>query len=116
MLRIRKRMNGQTRLATGEKVKVEFSNKVQRTGAKIELISQFHPFIRFISDYLRKEQEAFYPLVAISLPRTKATNIANTKLARDNIVIKFRALTYVIRASSCKAWEYRKFISSISLK
>ena len=61
------KLNGQTRLATAESIKVEFSNQVQRAGQRVEKISQFHPFIRFISNTLRVQEEAFYPLVAISL-------------------------------------------------
>ncbi len=77
----RKKLYGQTRLATGEEVRCQFINKVRRSTQRIEPISQFHPFIRFISEDLRVRDEAFYPLVAINLPHRYAGGLAKGRYA-----------------------------------
>ncbi|GHF12523.1 hypothetical protein GCM10017044_03100 [Kordiimonas sediminis] len=59
-----RRLQGQTRLATGERVSCLFANKVRDVRSRHENISQFHPLVRFISDELRNRDEAFYPLIA----------------------------------------------------
>ena len=64
------RLNGQSRLARGEVVRCQFRNKIDRITSKTEVISQFHPLIRFISNDLRDRTEVFYPLVAVSVPST----------------------------------------------
>ena len=56
-----------TALATGDKVKCRFVNKVQNLSSTEEFISQFHPLVRFISQDLRGRQETFYQLVAMTL-------------------------------------------------
>jgi hypothetical protein len=53
-----------------------FANKVREPKRKHELISQFHPLIRFVSAQLHQKDEAFYPLVAVKL----ASNLANDYL------------------------------------
>lgn len=65
------RLYGQTRLATGDKVLCRFENKLRLPSTKEETISQFHPMIRFISEDLRARDEAYYPLVAISMGETQ---------------------------------------------
>lgn len=64
------RLHGRSRLAAGETVRCQFRNKIDRMTPKLEIISQFHPLIRFISNDLRERSEAFYPLVAITVPGT----------------------------------------------
>ncbi len=61
----KKKLYGQTRLATGEIVRSLFVNRVRDPRQKVELISQFHPLIRFVSHELQSKDEAFYPLVAV---------------------------------------------------
>jgi len=65
----RRRLYGQTRLPSGEMIRCHFVNKIAKGRPKVEQISQFHPLIRFISQDLQDRNEAFYPLVAVSLPR-----------------------------------------------
>lgn len=65
----RRRLYGQTRLSTGETIRCHFVNKIAKGQPRVEQISQFHPLIRFISQDLQDRNEAFYPLVAVSLPR-----------------------------------------------
>lgn len=59
-----KQLLGLSKLATGETVMCTFSNKVKSPTDKNEVINQFHPFIRFISDELNKSDEKYYPLIA----------------------------------------------------
>lgn len=63
------RLHGQSRLATGDRVRCRFRNKVAQPSQSEEAISQFHPLIRFISEDLRARDEAFYPLVAAAMDR-----------------------------------------------
>jgi SNF2 family DNA or RNA helicase len=63
---------GQTRLATGETLKCIFANKVRDVRGKTEIISQFHPLIRFISHQMTMSDEGFYQLVAVSIDSDKA--------------------------------------------
>ncbi len=62
-----KKLHGQSRLGGGEKIRCEIVNKVRRVGDRIEQISQFHPMVRFISQELSQDMEAFFPLVALRL-------------------------------------------------
>ncbi len=64
------RLQGRSRLAGGETVRCRFRNKIDRITPKLEVISQFHPLIRFISNDLRERSESFYPLVAVTVPGT----------------------------------------------
>ena len=63
------RLHGQSRLASGDNIPCRFANKVRSHRQREEPISQFHPFIRFISAELTEHNEAFYPLVAVRLDR-----------------------------------------------
>jgi len=67
----RNKLHGQSRLGGGEKIRCEILNKVKRFGGRIEQISQFHPLTRFISSELVGDQEAFYPLIALTLREDK---------------------------------------------
>lgn len=60
-----KRQHGQTRLATAQRIKCRFVNKVGRGTARTDHISQFHPLVRFISDELSQRNEAYFPLIAV---------------------------------------------------
>lgn len=71
----KKKLHGQTRLATTELIKCRFSNKVRNINKRTEVISQFHPLIRFISNELRENDEAFYPLVALNIDTQSAAEI-----------------------------------------
>lgn len=64
---IKHKLHGLTRLATGETIRCKFANKVRDPASRDEVISQFHPLIRFVGQELREKNEAFYPLVAIRL-------------------------------------------------
>lgn len=69
------RLRTRTALATGDRVRCRFENKVQSLSRSEELISQFHPFIRFIGRDLQRRNESFYPLVAILLPKERAAGL-----------------------------------------
>ena len=82
-------LQGKSRLAGGESIRCQFLNKIDRITPKLEVISQFHPLIRFISSDLRERSEAFYPLVAVKIP--------------------FRAAPFVlggVYAFVCKRWSF----------
>ena len=64
------RFHGRSRLAGGQAVRCKFRNKIDRKTPRFEIINQFHPLIRFISKDLRKRSEVFYPLVAVTIPKT----------------------------------------------
>ena len=51
-------------LATGDIIECVFANKVRDPRSRLETISQFHPFIRFISEKHKINNEYFYPLIA----------------------------------------------------
>jgi hypothetical protein len=70
------KLYGQTRLATGEPVRCRFANKVRDPNSKDEIISQFHPLIRFVSQELHENDEAFYPLVSIKLSGSDESEIS----------------------------------------
>ena len=61
------KLPGLTMLATGDTVTCRFINKIKGRKDRVEPINQFHPFIRLISSKLSEINEAFYPLVALSL-------------------------------------------------
>ena len=67
------RLHGRSRLAGGESVRCQFRNKIDRMTRNFEIISQFHPLVRFISIDLRERSEAFCPLVAVTVPETAAS-------------------------------------------
>lgn len=64
------KLHGQTHLATGEMISCKFANKVRDPAIRDEMISQFHPLIRFIGQELRDKNESFYPLVAVRLAKS----------------------------------------------
>lgn len=72
----KQRLHGLTRLATGETVRCIFANKVRDLSKRDEIISQFHPLIRFIGKQLREKQEAFHQLVSVKLSKPKEVGIA----------------------------------------
>ena len=80
---------GKSHLPSGERIHCKFLNKIERTTPKREIISQFHPLIRFISGELRKRSEAFYPLVAVRVP-----------------YLETPGLSQGIYAFSCKRWSF----------
>ncbi len=63
-----KRLQGRTRLPTGEQVRCRFSTKVELRTGRVEQISQFHPLVRFVSEELSRGGEAFYPAIAARVP------------------------------------------------
>lgn len=65
----RLRLVGQSRLATGERIRCRFKNKLHPPTRNEEWISQFHPLIRFISEDLRIRDEAYFPLIAATVDR-----------------------------------------------
>ena len=62
------RLHGQSRLPRSESVRCRFLNKIDRITPTLEIISQFHPLIRFIGDDLKERSEAFHSLVAVTVP------------------------------------------------
>ena len=72
----KQKLHGLTRLATGEKVSCEFANKVRSIGNRNEIISQFHPLIRFIAKQLKDQDEKFYPMVSVKLIGSKEIEMA----------------------------------------
>lgn len=64
----RKQLLGQTSLASGIVRACRFLNKVSsQTNRSVEIINQFHPLVRFVSEKLREIGEHFYPLVSIKV-------------------------------------------------
>ena len=62
------KLHSRTRLATGQRIRCRFVNKVSGTETRgPEIISQFHPLPRFISQDLNRRQEFFPPLIAARL-------------------------------------------------
>jgi len=68
---------GKTLLSSGQMRNCRFLNRVSEK-AKMgeEIINQFHPFIRYISQDLRHRNEHFYPLVAVRANGQKLPDIA----------------------------------------
>ena len=68
---------GQTGLGNGMPRQCLFQNDLtSQNTRKVETIHQFHPLIRFIGRQLGKNDEAFYPVVAVRLPRDAAVDLA----------------------------------------
>jgi superfamily II DNA or RNA helicase len=64
---------GQTRLANGRPMNVEFRNAIVSRGTgTIETIHQFHPLISYLAHELRATDEEFYPVAAVEVARTDA--------------------------------------------
>ena len=67
-----KNLLSQTRLADGNLRQCLFENKINKIGGSgLEVITQLHPLIRFISNQLRMEDKKFYPLVEIDVESKK---------------------------------------------
>ena len=64
---------GKSRLSRGELIRCQFLNRIGRITPKLEVVSQFHPLVRFISADLRERAEGFHPLVAVRLQRHAAS-------------------------------------------
>lgn len=64
------RLHNQTKLASTDRVRCRFHNKIGRVGSKPEVIGQLHPLVRFISSDLRDRAEGFFPLVAVTVSRS----------------------------------------------
>ena len=92
-------LQGKSQLAGGDKIRCQFLNKIERVTPGLEVISQFHPLIRFISKDLRKRSEAFYPLVAVSVPRL---------VTPDRIE--------AVYAFACKRWSFTGLRTDETLK
>ena len=68
------RLQGQSRLTNGSKVRCHFRNKIDRFTQQAEIVSQFHPLIRFISEELKGAQK-FCQLVAVTVPKQSTPNL-----------------------------------------
>ncbi len=69
----RKNLHGQTRLATGDRIRCEFINKTNSASRTVEQISQFHPLVRFISTNVNV---GAFPVVAVKLQyQTKKSSL-----------------------------------------
>ncbi len=70
-------LSGQTILTNGLHRQCRFVNSITTTNTKAwEVIHQFHPLVRFIGARLRQLDDAFYPVVAVALPRSRGTDLA----------------------------------------
>lgn len=79
-----KKLSGQTWLATGESLDCVFANKVRDVRyvrPKTEVISQFHPLIRFIGHDLVVKNEAFHRLVAATVSSENMENLTAGRYA-----------------------------------
>jgi hypothetical protein len=63
----RKRSISATRLATGALIDCLFSNKAQKNPPGHEVLSQFHPLIKFISEEIKKNNEVPSGLICLKL-------------------------------------------------
>jgi SNF2 family DNA or RNA helicase len=72
----RKGIVGQSTLGNGLSRHCRFLNNLTNASNRSrECIHQFHPLIRFISHKLREIDEAFYPLVAVSVPASEMSSL-----------------------------------------
>jgi hypothetical protein len=80
---------GQTQLASAQEIRCKFANKVRDLKSRQEVISQFHPLIRFIGQELESKQieTPFYDQTALSIKSTS----------------EFQAGVYAFR---CNRWEF----------
>jgi hypothetical protein len=70
------RFRTRTKLVTGDRARCRFRNKVQGLNQGEELISQFHPLVRFIGRDLQHRNESFYPLVSVLLSAETSSRLA----------------------------------------
>ncbi|MFS0756514.1 SNF2-related protein [Noviherbaspirillum sp. 1P10PC] len=67
---------GQTTLGNGLPRACRFVSSIASPSTKaFELIHQFHPLVRFIGERLRQLDDAFYPVVAVTVPTSDAPNV-----------------------------------------
>lgn len=61
-------MQGKTALGTGQARVCQFLNRINVKGNRnLEVVHQFHPLIKFVTEDLRRRGEHFYPLIAVQL-------------------------------------------------
>jgi len=73
------RLVNQTRLTSSQAnaIRCEFLNKTfSAKYSKIEIISQFHPLVRFVSDKIRESGDRYYPVVCVSLDQDRIHNFS----------------------------------------
>ena len=63
----KQKLTDKTRLATGEIIHCQFTNKIYQSNRNIEPMNQFHPLVRFISADLRIRGAAYFRLIAVKL-------------------------------------------------
>ena len=66
----RNRLQGATRLAAPDERRITqylFENNVGKSERHVEMISQYHPVVRYISQTLRGSSDDFYPLAALEM-------------------------------------------------
>ena len=74
-----RRLHTFTRLTRGaaSEVPCRFENRTQSAaGERSELINQFHPLVRFISDDISERAEQLRPAVAITMPRSVVPKVS----------------------------------------
>ena len=74
------RLQGQTRLTDGSTVRCQFRNKIDRFTRHGEIVSQFHPLVRFISEELKGARK-FCQLVAVALPKQATPKLRKSTYA-----------------------------------
>jgi ERCC4-related helicase len=73
-----KQLQGQTRLGSAypKTIRCQFKNQVgQQIRGREEIISQFHPLIRFVSDSVKKSSFGYYSPVAVGLPKQEIPEV-----------------------------------------
>lgn len=69
-------IGGQSSLGNGLPRVCRFVNSIAGASTKaVELIHQFHPLVRFIGERLRQLDDAFYPVVAVTVTASEAPNV-----------------------------------------
>ncbi len=68
----KQKSSGFTRLSTGDRLKCQFLNKVAKKSTYPEVISQFHPLVRFVNNELQKEEGAFFPVAGVKIKASEA--------------------------------------------
>ena len=72
-----KRLHRKTKLGSGDAIRCRFRNKVENIRGNLETVNQFHPLIRFISAELKGERDRIYPLVAVSVEKSRVPRLRN---------------------------------------
>ncbi|MDB4138622.1 DEAD/DEAH box helicase [Methylophilaceae bacterium] len=94
---------GMTTLANGSLRKCHFKNKVGHENKHVEIINQFHPLIRYISDKYIRSKKKFYPLVAIELKNTELN-------------IKKGFYVFCVKRSSFQGLRSEEHLDSIAIR